>query len=94
MQEQMRELNIKDSIQQPWREYNQVLAWCNSTADTEKVTCQFVQELLAIVLPDKEFVLKSRDARGDQQDSLRQDNSNDGEEMIIQRYRKLKDSAT
>jgi hypothetical protein len=41
-------------------------------------------------MPDKEFVLK---LRGDQQDGLRQNNSNDGEEIITQRYRKLKDSA-
>ena len=52
-----------------------------------------MHELLAIVLPDKEFFFKSRDARGDQQDGLRQDNLTDGEEIIIQRYRKLKDSA-
>jgi hypothetical protein len=67
-----------------------MLTGCKSTADTEKATCQFVRELLAIAMPDKEFVLK---LRGDHQDGLKQNNSNDGEEIITQRYRKLKDSA-
>ena len=51
-----------ESIQYPWEQYYESLPNCQSVEERVKPTCQFIDRLLAIVLPDHTYELRPIEA--------------------------------
>ena len=54
--------SLIESIQYPWEKYYETLPSCQSVEERVEPTCQFMDSLLTIVLPDHTFELKANEA--------------------------------